>query len=80
MPLEDRAAEVLVPTIEITVNGELRQVQDGLVVSELLAELELEPATVAIEYNGEVIARSTFPTVRLSSGDRLEIVRFVQGG
>ena len=68
------------PEIEITVNGEQRAATDGQSLSELLVELGLEPATVAIEYNGEVIPRSTFGDERLAAGDRLEIVRFVQGG
>ena len=66
--------------LEIEVNGEPRLVCGEQSVSDLLAELGLEPATVAIEYNGEVIPRATFGELTLRAGDRLEIVRFVQGG
>ena len=66
--------------IEITVNGELRQIAPGLTVAELVAQLELAPQRMAIEHNLLILARSLWMETRLQTGDRLEIVHFVGGG
>jgi sulfur carrier protein len=66
--------------IEITVNGESRQVEPGLTVADLIAQLELAPKRLAIEHNLLILARSLWPETRLKTGDRLEIVHFVGGG
>ncbi len=66
--------------IEITVNGESRQINRGLTVSDLVAQLELAPQRLAIEHNLLILARSLWMETRLQTGDRLEIVHFVGGG
>lgn len=66
--------------IEITVNGESRQINRDLTVAELVAQLELAPKRLAIEHNLLILARSLWPETRLQTGDRLEIVHFVGGG
>jgi sulfur carrier protein len=65
---------------EVEVNGDRREVVEGSTVTTLLAELGLDPRMVAIEHNGEILKRATYAGTRLAAGDRLEIVRFVQGG
>ena len=66
-------------TITITLNGELRPAHPGS-ISDLVRSLELDPAKVAVECNGEIVARSTLAQVALADGDVLEIVHFVGGG
>lgn len=66
--------------IQIILNGELRPVPAGSVVSALLDALALEAAHVAVERNLEIVPRSAFGEVALADGDRLEIVHFVGGG
>ncbi len=65
---------------EIEVNGDRREVAAGSTVSTLLEDLGLHPRGVAVEYNGEILKRDRYADTRLARGDRLEIVRFVQGG
>jgi thiamine biosynthesis protein ThiS len=65
---------------EVTLNGERREVPAGTTLVALLASLGLDPRAVAVERNGEVLRRASLPAVTLQPGDRLEIVRFVQGG
>ena len=65
---------------EVEVNGDRREVTDGSTVATLLAELGLDPRAVAVEFNGEILTRAGYGATRLARGDRLEIVRFVQGG
>lgn len=66
--------------IEITVNGESRQIAPDLTVADLVAGLELTPQRLAIEHNLLILARSLWAETRLQPGDRLEIVHFVGGG
>ena len=67
-------------SIRLVVNGEARQVSPSLSVADLLVDLELETARVAVEHNRRVLKRHEFPEVILTDGDRLEIVHFVGGG
>jgi thiamine biosynthesis protein ThiS len=72
---EDDAHEV-----GIVVNGEPHSVAAGSSVLDLLDSLDLHPRMVAVEYNGAIIRRPLFGGTTLVAGDRLELVRFVQGG
>ena len=65
---------------QVVVNGEPRDLAPGTRLLDLLAALELDPRAVAVERNGEVLRRADLGDVELQPGDRLEIVRFVQGG
>jgi len=65
---------------QIVVNGEARELEPGTRLLDLLASLSLDPGAVAVEKNGEVLRRAQLGEVKLQPGDRLEIVRFVQGG
>src|SRR5471032_459100 len=66
--------------VEITLNGEVRQLTQPTSVRGLLESLGLDPAKIAVERNLEIVPRSTYSDVALSQGDRLEIVHFIGGG
>jgi len=66
--------------IEITINGDPHQMDDGLNLVELLQRLKLDPTKVAIERNLEIVPKTTYQDVTVSHGDRLEIVHFIGGG
>ncbi|MFN4136808.1 MAG: sulfur carrier protein ThiS [Novosphingobium sp.] len=65
--------------LSLTVNGEPRRAAPGS-VADLVRSLELDPAKVAVERNGEIVPRSTLADVAIADGDVLEIVHFVGGG
>jgi thiazole synthase len=67
-------------TMQVTLNGEARQCDEGLSVRGLLAGLGLDPAKIAVERNLKIVPRSTYDQVMLAPGDRLEIVHFIGGG
>lgn len=67
-------------TITVTVNGEMRDMPEGLTLSALLDVLELDPRKVAVERNLEIAPRSAYDEIAIADGDRLEIVQFVGGG
>lgn len=64
----------------LTVNGDERPLAPGQTVAGLVAELAPEARMVAVERNGEIVPRSRWGTTTLVEGDRVELVRFVQGG
>ena len=66
--------------MQITLNGEARQLDEGVSVRALLVGLGLDPAKIAVERNLEIVPRSTYDQVALNEGDRLEIVHFIGGG
>ena len=63
----------------ITLNGESRTTS-AATIADLVRELELEPAKVAVERNREIAPRSELENTPLTDGDVLEIVHFVGGG
>jgi sulfur carrier protein len=66
--------------MNIKMNGEARSVPDGSTVQSLLAELALEPQSVVVERNGDILARDAFGHCILVEGDALDVLRFVGGG
>jgi thiamine biosynthesis protein ThiS len=66
--------------MQITVNGENRALVGALTIKELLRDLGIDPRKVAVERNLEIVPKSTFGSVLVDDGDRLEIVHFIGGG
>jgi len=66
--------------IIISVNGENRSASAGATLMDLLGELGVSAARVAIERNLEIVPREKWADTRVAPGDRLEIVQFVGGG
>lgn len=67
-------------TMTIRLNGEEREVPDGLTLAALLDWLELAADRVAVERNQEIVKRSAWNATPIEEGDRLEIVQMVGGG
>lgn len=66
--------------LQVTLNGEARQLDEGLSVRGLLVGLGLDPAKIAVERNLEIVPRSAFAATVLQPEDRIEIVEFIGGG
>ena len=66
--------------VQIVVNGETREVPEGLGVSALVSHLGLPIDRVAIERNLEILPRSQWGATAVQAGDRYEIVHLVGGG
>ena len=49
-------------------------------LSKLLDEMEINQATVVAEMNGKIIERKDFSTIKLSAGEKIELIRFVGEG
>lgn len=66
--------------MNISVNGELRNVQDKCNARQLLELLDMQNDRVAMEVNMEIVPRSTYAEFTFSEGDKVEIVRAIGGG
>ena len=62
------------------INGEQRHLESSISVQELLGQLRLDPARIAVERNLELVPRSLYASVMVGEGDALEIVHFIGGG
>jgi thiamine biosynthesis protein ThiS len=67
-------------SVNVLVNGEVRQVAEGTTLAELLGELKLPPRGLAVELNLSIVPRIRHAQQILQDGDRLEIVTLVGGG
>jgi thiamine biosynthesis protein ThiS len=66
--------------MKVFVNGELREVDQITSLAELITQLDLPVARIAIELNRDVVRRSDWGSTMLKDEDRIEIVHFVGGG
>ena len=66
--------------MEISVNGEPRQIAEGATIQQLLQELRLAPERLVVEVNLTILKRAEHATRILNAGDCVEIVHFVGGG
>ena len=67
-------------TIEIFVNGELREVAQGVTVAGLVDELGLTGRKIAVAIGRDVVPRGSYSARVLHAGDRVEILEAVGGG
>lgn len=66
--------------MRVYVNGEAREFPSPLFLSDLITQLDLPPARIAVELNRVVVQRSDWSATELRDEDRIEIVHFVGGG
>jgi len=64
----------------ITVNGEERQFDTPLSITDLLEVLGLGEQMVLVEQNMEVVPRNEMGSMKVSDGDTIEIFRLAGGG
>ena len=66
--------------MQITVNGQARQVADELSVDALVREISDRSTGIAVAVNGEVVPRGSWGDTAVRPGDRIDVVTAVQGG
>jgi sulfur carrier protein len=66
--------------MDLIINGEPQQMPAPLSVAALLESRGLSGKRVAVEKNGEIVAKSRHAETLLAAGDRIEIVVAVGGG
>jgi len=66
--------------MRVKLNGELREVPDGIDVGALLAHLGVRRERVAVELNEEVVTKDRYDGRVIKVGDAVEIVAVMAGG
>jgi sulfur carrier protein len=68
--------------VNVTVNGEPRQVPAGATVATVVELLDVTPGGrgVAVALDGEVVTRSQWPQTVVPDGALVEVVAAIQGG
>lgn len=66
--------------MEVTCNGQARQLPGDTDLAALIAELTSDPRGLAVAVDGEVVRRAAWPSTPLHDGAHVEIVGASQGG
>ena len=66
--------------MNITVNGEKQELDGKITVGQLLEKLGIDPETVVIERNLDILSLEDHGKTVLEEGDSIEIIRMVDGG
>ena len=66
--------------LAVTINGEARRVPGPATLLDLLGHLGLDPRTVVVERNREIVRRVRLAETMVAEGDSIELVHFVGGG
>jgi sulfur carrier protein len=66
-------------SLSVTVNGK-GETTTAASVLELLQLKKVDPHMVSVEYNGEILDRSVFPSTNLKPGDKIEFLYYMGGG
>jgi sulfur carrier protein len=66
--------------MRIQLNGRTRELADGTTVADLIAGIAGAGRGSAAVVDGDVVPRSTWPTVPLRDGQVVELITAVQGG
>jgi thiamine biosynthesis protein ThiS len=66
--------------VTITINGQRREIPDGLNVTALLEYLGMAENRVAIERNRDILPRARWHETQVGADDAFEIVQLVGGG
>ncbi len=64
----------------LLLNGERREVAEGVSLAQLIDTIGLAPERIAVELNQSVVRRAEWAATELNESDRIEIVHFVGGG
>ena len=65
--------------IKIVLNGEQKELEEGMNVAKLLQELEIS-VPCAVEQNKKVVPKALHPETIINDGDTIEVVTIVGGG
>jgi thiamine biosynthesis protein ThiS len=66
--------------VTVKLNGELREVPEGLTLEAFIEWLKLPRDRVAVERNLEIVPKARWNVTSIQPGDQLEVVHLVGGG
>jgi sulfur carrier protein len=66
--------------MNLTINGEQREIDDGMTIAGFLDAKGLRAEMVVVERNGQIVPRIEYAATTLAAGDTLEVVQMMAGG
>ncbi|MFC1478082.1 sulfur carrier protein ThiS [Candidatus Margulisiibacteriota bacterium] len=66
--------------MNITINGQIKQIEKEITVIDLLKEVNLNPDFTAVEKNGLILSKEQYIKEPVQENDKLELIRFMEGG
>jgi sulfur carrier protein len=67
--------------MKLTINGDVKEIKDGIVLSELLVIEDVEqPDMVSVQLNDEFLTKDTYATTALKENDSINFLYFMGGG
>jgi len=66
--------------ISLQINGKRVELDGPTPLLSYLERIGVDPRSVAVEHNGEIVERAGYGAVTLEAGDVVEVVRMVGGG
>lgn len=64
----------------ITVNGQEEEIRENTTLMEYILDKGLEPGTIIVEYNRQVVKQDSYSNIRINESDKIEVLRLVGGG
>ena len=66
--------------MKLIVNGDKRIFSSVDTVSALLEQIGINPKTIVVEQNGQIVMKDAYDSTSVEEGDELELIHFVGGG
>ncbi len=66
--------------MNITLNGEIKEINQPINLADLLEHFALPAERVAIELNKQVVRKKDWTATQINEADRIEVIHFVGGG
>lgn len=79
-PLRSQARTRKIGPMQITLNGQPRQLAENTTIEQLIAQLGLEGKRYAVEVNQAIVPRSRHTETPLRDGDTVEVIQAIGGG
>jgi thiamine biosynthesis protein ThiS len=66
--------------MKITLNGEKKEFEEPIKITDILTRLKIKNVALAIEINKNILPKSEYDSYMIKDGDVIEIVQFIGGG
>ncbi|WP_058485750.1 sulfur carrier protein ThiS [Defluviitalea phaphyphila] len=66
--------------MKIILNGKKENVQENITLMDLILSKNLNPDTIVVEYNLNIVKKEEWSNTFLKENDSIEVLRFVGGG
>ena len=66
--------------MQVTINGKIHTLADGILLSTLISELDLTGKRIAVEINETIVPKSQHALTEIKQNDSVEIIHAIGGG